>query len=109
MEGLGSTKTTQKMLCCEHLLLLTMNLSPTTLRAMDTVSSSTTDSTPDIVERLQTAIQPKVTLTFEERFERIERLHQLAVSLEERGLLVREKYKAATKEDFRRIYGDVAF
>jgi hypothetical protein len=74
---------------------------------MDTVSSSTTDSTPDIAERLQTAIQPKLTLTFEERFERIERLHQLAVSLEERGLLVRETYKAATKRDFRRIYGDL--
>ena len=74
---------------------------------MITISSSTADSTPDIVERLQTAILPKVTLTFEERFERIERLHQLAVSLEERGLLVRETYKAATKRDFRRIYGDL--
>ncbi|MFN4908832.1 MAG: hypothetical protein ACK475_04515 [Bacteroidota bacterium] len=46
-------------------------------------------------------------MTFEERFEQIERLHNLAISLEERGILARETYKAATKEDFRRIYGDV--
>ena len=73
---------------------------------MDTNSSSIADSSRSIVERLQQSVQQRDSLSFEERFERIERLHSLAVSLEERGILVRETYKAATKEDFRRIYGD---
>lgn len=76
---------------------------------MSTSSSSTADSSRSIVDRLQEAVQQKKSLSFEERFERIERLHKLAISLEERGILVRETYKAATKEDFRRIYGDVTW
>jgi|GEM_PF-3222773 hypothetical protein len=74
---------------------------------MNTDSSSTADSSRSVVDRLQEAVQRKKSLTFEERFEQIERLHNLAISLEERGILARETYKAATKEDFRRIYGDV--
>ena len=76
---------------------------------MNTDSSCTADSSSSIVDRLQEAVEQRRSFSLEERFERIQRLQQLAISLEERGILVRETYNAATKRDFRRIYGDVTW
>ena len=71
---------------------------------MDTKSSCTAAASSEVVSAVQSALGDTVTRMPADRLERLSNLRERILSLESRGFLKRQEYRALTAREFERRY-----